>query len=503
MSSIHPGSSAGGNAGSGSGGGSSLAPSLLPAAALASRKLAFNASVPLLIELADPPASETRSIAQYYCKVPRISYLPLLLPVLRKYFLEALLDEATLLSLKEDSFWFEYNGQPLKWHWPVGLLYDVHTGNTADTALGAAQLAPSAAPASTRSASSPLRQQFDSYFSPSLNAGPGGGGHWQSNPSASAAGDIQRTSLPWRIRLHLKSPPADKLNMSSSVEACRSNFMSMVKEADFVRFGTTRRVVNLRRTEQDALWEGVVEHDFEKYWSVAARLLPPLGASSSGSGAETSAIDNGFHGLSISPSRTPSLVPSIASSSAASSSTNVASVNRQAMSPSGLTTTEGGTVRGPTSPYAIAPGLGGGAAPASHSSLSVANSEASVNGDTTVTLAGSGGPGMGSASVAPGGLRHIPIRIHLPDGAPVVQEPVAPYFDDGRPKTLFAQLSALFPLLFPPAPSFACFAAPPPPLAFVVIQGIRIPLEAEIAWLGAVLGGADGWVSAVVHLNPE
>ncbi|KAE8220112.1 hypothetical protein CF319_g6310 [Tilletia indica] len=497
MSGIHSGSAGAGGGGGSSGGGGSGAASVLPTAALSSRKLTFNASIPLLIELADPPTSETTPIAQYYCKIPRIAYLPLLLPTLRKYFLESLLDEAALLTLKDDQFWFEFNGQPLRWHWPVGLLFDVHTSNPAETGVGpSGALGGFGRPTST--ASSPGRQQLDSYFSPPVP--PGGGATTSAHSPALSS---HRSNLPWRIKLHLKTPPSDKLNMSPSVEACRANFMSMVKEADFVRWGTTRRVVNLRRTEQDALWEGVVEHDFEKYWSVAAKLLPPLNPSSASANAPgpSEPITDGFHALSISPSRTPSLVPSIASSSAASSSTNVANTYARTGTGSALPdyiTTEGGTVKGSTSPYAASP-----AAMGSQSSFSVAtNSEAgSLLGDVTVTgPAAAGGGGGGSA---PGGLRHIPMRIHLPEGGPVVQEPVGPYFEDGRPKTLFAQLSALFPLLFPPAPSFASFAAPSPPLAFVVVQGVRVPLEAEIAWLGAVLSGADGWLSVIVHLNAE
>ena len=34
--------------------------------------------------------------------------------------------------------------------------------------------------------------------------------------------------------------------------------MNMVKEADFVRWGSTRRVTQLRKVDQDALWEGVI-----------------------------------------------------------------------------------------------------------------------------------------------------------------------------------------------------------------------------------------------------
>lgn len=38
--------------------------------------------------------------------------------------------------------------------------------------------------------------------------------------------------------------------------------MSMLKEADFVRYGSTRRVGNLRKREQEILWEGVVDREF-------------------------------------------------------------------------------------------------------------------------------------------------------------------------------------------------------------------------------------------------
>ncbi|GAA6058432.1 hypothetical protein NBRC10513_000133 [Rhodotorula toruloides] len=48
----------------------------------------------------------------------------------------------------------------------------------------------------------------------------------------------------------------------------------MVKEADYVRSGNTKRVMNLRKEQQDGLWEGVVQNGFDKYWSVGSRLVP-------------------------------------------------------------------------------------------------------------------------------------------------------------------------------------------------------------------------------------
>lgn len=61
------------------------------------------------------------------------------------------------------------------------------------------------------------------------------------------------------MTLHLSNPPADKLQLNSSIDACRSNFMNMVKQADYVRWGSTRRVTSLRKVDQDGLWEGVLQ----------------------------------------------------------------------------------------------------------------------------------------------------------------------------------------------------------------------------------------------------
>jgi autophagy-related protein 5 len=35
--------------------------------------------------------------------------------------------------------------------------------------------------------------------------------------------------------------------------------MGQLKEADFMRWGSTKRVTGLRKAEQDGMWEGVKE----------------------------------------------------------------------------------------------------------------------------------------------------------------------------------------------------------------------------------------------------
>ena len=74
---------------------------------------------------------------------------------------------------------------------------------------------------------------------------------------------IQTASMsqptPLKLILHLASPPTDKLLLSPSAEACKQAFMGQLKEADFMRWGNTKRMTGLRKAEQDGMWEGVKE----------------------------------------------------------------------------------------------------------------------------------------------------------------------------------------------------------------------------------------------------
>ena len=67
---------------------------------------------------------------------------------------------------------------------------------------------------------------------------------------------------PLKLVLHLASPPTEKLLLAPSAEACKQAFMGQLKEADFIRWGNTKRMTGLRKAEQDGLWEGIKEREF-------------------------------------------------------------------------------------------------------------------------------------------------------------------------------------------------------------------------------------------------
>jgi autophagy-related protein 5 len=110
-------------------------------------------------------------------------------------------------------------------------------------------------------------------------------------------------------------------------------------------------------------------------------------------------------------------------------------------------------------------------------------------------------------------VRSVPVRLYLPDG-PVLQDLVPPLLEDGEmsswtvsqyhsayfcvqgsPHTLHHYLATHIPLLFPAHTPITS------DIAYALIQGVLVPPEAEMAWLGACLAGADGWVSICVGIT--
>ena len=69
-----------------------------------------------------------------------------------------------------------------------------------------------------------------------------------------------------RLILHLHPHPsstdATKPKMPNTAEACRIRYTSLIKEADFARWGNTRRVTGLRRLDLESGWNSIVEGEF-------------------------------------------------------------------------------------------------------------------------------------------------------------------------------------------------------------------------------------------------
>lgn len=82
------------------------------------RRLTWEGTVPLEIRV-DPkelPANSNRGLECYYIQAPRVSYLPLLVPEIRRFLMDVVFDETAAKGLKDEEWWFESEeGTLLKW----------------------------------------------------------------------------------------------------------------------------------------------------------------------------------------------------------------------------------------------------------------------------------------------------------------------------------------------------------------------------------------------------
>ncbi|KAL1914791.1 uncharacterized protein VTP21DRAFT_7883 [Calcarisporiella thermophila] len=178
-------------------------------------KAVWEGSIPIRFSL-DPKEAESFGVSLESCiiQAPRCSYLSLLTSQIRKFFV----DLGLQFFGDDTEIWYEYNGTPCKWHYPIGLLYDLLTHN---------------------------------------------------DPSSDS---IQ--ALPWRLTVHFENFPANQLIRGQAVDATQDFFFSMVKEADFLMHGSTKKLMNLSKDDQTQLWDGLASNSYERFWSINQRLSP-------------------------------------------------------------------------------------------------------------------------------------------------------------------------------------------------------------------------------------
>ncbi|KAL0074049.1 autophagy protein Apg5-domain-containing protein [Phycomyces blakesleeanus] len=158
--------------------------------------------------------SSARTPDPIYIEVARLSYLSLLTHQLHSIY------TGLGIQTQPENVWYDYNGEPLKWHFPIGLLYDLYNF--------------------------PISQV------PTFG---------------------EKASLPWRINIHFDEFPIDKILRNPTLDTTQDMFMSMLKEADFLRHGTTKRVMNMSKRDQTQLWQSLVQGKYSEYWSVNKHLL--------------------------------------------------------------------------------------------------------------------------------------------------------------------------------------------------------------------------------------
>ncbi|XP_032194808.1 autophagy protein 5 isoform X2 [Mustela erminea] len=144
-----------------------------------------------------------REAEPYYLLLPRVSYLTLVTDKVKKHFQKVMRQE----DISE--IWFEYEGTPLKWHYPIGLLFDLLASSSA---------------------------------------------------------------LPWNIIVHFKSFPEKDLLHCPSKDAIEAHFMSCVKEADALKH-KSQVINEMQKKDHKQLWMGLQNDRFDQFWAINRKLM--------------------------------------------------------------------------------------------------------------------------------------------------------------------------------------------------------------------------------------
>ncbi|KAH7401815.1 autophagy protein 5 [Phaeosphaeria sp. MPI-PUGE-AT-0046c] len=213
------------------------------------RESVWNGSIPLEIRLDRNDCRTYDESDPYLIQFPRLSYLALHIHKLHAFFLPSLIYP----DIPATSLWLSYEGVPLKWHYPLGLLYDLYSG---------------AEPAY------PADFDIHKHDAPSSST--------TENAQDDSATTTINSTLPWRLTIHFSSTPSPPLiALISTPSAPHSTmhdlFIHAVKEADYLRTGTGKTVMFLSKEDSTQLWESVVAHDFSRFNPVNQKLLNPQG----------------------------------------------------------------------------------------------------------------------------------------------------------------------------------------------------------------------------------
>lgn len=152
-----------------------------------------------------------------YLMLPRHLYFPCFIDRLQRYFSIYYKDNSSDSpnNVNFNNLWLEYESTPLKWHYPIGVLYDLYTNSL-------------------------------------------------------ASGDSPR--LPWQIIVHLTKFPDNEIVRFPDKESIEGHFMASLKEADALKH-RGQIIGDMQKRDHKQLWNSLLQDKFEAFWSINSRLM--------------------------------------------------------------------------------------------------------------------------------------------------------------------------------------------------------------------------------------
>eukprot|EP01113_Clastostelium_recurvatum_P035984 TRINITY_DN5072_c0_g2_i1.p1 TRINITY_DN5072_c0_g2~~TRINITY_DN5072_c0_g2_i1.p1 ORF type:complete len:340 (-),score=101.29 TRINITY_DN5072_c0_g2_i1:94-1113(-) len=178
------------------------------------KKSVWEGAVPISLNLSKDEVTTMQGTQPVFILASRLSYLPLVTSTIRDHF-------ASVAPAVVDEVWFDYKSVPLKWHYPVGVLFDLYATQNNNNA----------------------------------------GGH--------------RPDLPWDLTLHFQGFPSSVLLRCPNDDTVKQHYNNVLKEANYIKHGDGSKVNKLSLQEVTDMWEGLRMKEYERFFSVNRALYAP------------------------------------------------------------------------------------------------------------------------------------------------------------------------------------------------------------------------------------
>ena len=151
-----------------------------------------------------------------YVMLARHSYFPCIIEKIHRYYSIYFKENSndTTSSVNFSNLWLEYESIPLKWHYPIGVLYDLY--------------ALSLSSASSR--------------------------------------------LPWHIIVHLSKFPDGEIIRFPDKESIEAHYMSTLKEADALKH-KGQIIGDMQKRDHKQLWNSLVQDKYDAFWNINHKLM--------------------------------------------------------------------------------------------------------------------------------------------------------------------------------------------------------------------------------------
>ncbi|CAF2431130.1 unnamed protein product [Rotaria sp. Silwood2] len=183
----------------------------------------WQSRLPICFILSDEDMSKvnrSESPEPLYLMLPRYLYFPCIIEKIFRYYSTYykgnLNDQTNNINL--NNLWLEYENTPLKWHYPIGVLYDLYTSSLSTT---------------TTTLSS---------------------------------------HLPWQIIVHLSKFPESELIRFPDIESVESHYMTTLKEADALKH-KGQIIGDMQKRDHKQLWNSLLQDKYEAFCNINMKLM--------------------------------------------------------------------------------------------------------------------------------------------------------------------------------------------------------------------------------------